>query len=165
METIIVTLASVFILLFITAANACATNKDNCIVINDVIFCEKEKEEISLGGVEIKVKNPFDLLRKARANNSGKLKKTGLYDDYNFIPLIEELAMQNDMSYHEFIKHMADHWSEEGYNPFRSLLQLEELYDELPLEYRELVIDEIADQVAADVINEILRVFGDIENV
>lgn len=142
-----------------------ALASDKCVTIDGEVYCQAQKE-ITLGGVKLKVDDPAELLRKAK-QTKGNLKRTGLYDDYSYLPVIVELAEQNNMTYHELIHHMIEHWAADTRNPFLTIWDFELVYDDVPAQYQSIIIDQIADQVATDVEQAIYAAFGseEMENV
>ena len=146
------------IVVILLALSIPAVASEHCITVDDKVYCSQQSEEILVGGVELTVKDPADLLRAAK-RSKGKLKRTGLYDDYEYIPLVIELAKQNGMEYHQFVDHMIKHWHSDESNPFLALREFEEIYDQLSHDERELVLDRIVDRIVYDIEQAIVLIF------
>ena len=120
-----------------------------CVTVDDKVYCEQE-QKVKIGGVDLTIKNPAALLRAAK-KSKGSLKRTGLYDDYHYVPVVEELASQVDMGYREFIQYMVVNWDSPDRNPFRSLWELEMVYERIPEEYKGASITAIVNQIVDEV--------------
>ena len=112
-------------------------------------------------GKKIVVTDPLALLEAAKKKQVTRVVKSSLWDIYQYPPVLEELARQNEVSVEELVAYLAEAWREDIFNPFKAIQELpsaiRQLEKILGPEQADRVVEELMDMIIEDLGLEIKR--------
>lgn len=109
-------------------------------------------DKIQIGKTTIKITDPEALLEAAKKKQVTRVVKSSLWDIYEFPPVLQELARQNDVSVEELVSHLAESWREDLFNPFKALQELPDALSQL----EKVIGPEQSDKVLEELIRIII---------
>lgn len=130
----------------------------DCVEIKGKTYCaEEDTTKVSIGGVELQVTNPLDLLTAAKKDQVGRLHTTSLWDTYEYPPFLMELAKQNEMEVEELIDHIAHQWDSHEFNWALALQELPDALDQLSRILQPEQVDQVVSDILTAVMDDVIK--------